>query len=113
MGTTLTAALLSGIRAAVARAGDFRAFRLYGSQVRRITEDQTIRKPRRDVGLLALVLARHLDGRPDRSVGNGLQAGGRYLLCPDELSPAVDDRPHKNVLTLRDLSADTPASEPS
>jgi hypothetical protein len=62
--------------------------------------------------LLALVLAWNLDGRPDRSAGTGLQAGGRYLLCPDELSPAVDDRPHKDVLTLRDLSAGTSASEP-
>jgi hypothetical protein len=62
--------------------------------------------------LLALMLARNLDGGPDRSAVIGLQAGGRYLLCPDELSPAGDDRPHKDVLTLRDLSAGTPASEP-
>ena len=50
------------------------------------------RQPRRDVGLLALVLARHLDGRPDRSAGTGLRdlrADGRYLLCSGGLSPVV------------------------
>ena len=63
-----------------------------------------IGKPRRDVGLLAPVLARHLGGRPDRSAGIGLldlRAGGRYLLCSGGLSPVVDDRTHRNVLTLR------------
>ena len=63
----------------------------------------------------APVLARHLDGRPDRSADMGLrdlQVGDRYLLCPDDLSPVVDDRPHRNVLTLRDLSADASASQP-
>ena len=30
-----------------------------------------------------------------------LRAGDRYLLCTGGLSPVVDDRPHRNVLTLR------------
>ena len=89
--------LFSGGHTTLTHIGDSRAFRFHGSQLRRITEDQTIRKPRRDVGFLALVLARNLDGRPDRSAGTGLQAGGRYLLCPDELSPGVGDRPHKKM----------------
>ena len=73
-------------------------------QLRPSTEDHTVGKPRRDVGLLAPVLARHLGGRPDRSAGIGLldlRAGGRYLLCSGGLSPVVDDRTHWNVLTLR------------
>ena len=113
MGTTLTAMLFSGGRAALAHIGDSRAFRLPGGQLRPITEDHTIGKPRRDVGLLAPVLARHLDGRPDRSAGTGLRdlrAGGRYLLCSGGLSPVADDRPLRNVLTLRAASADASAS---
>jgi serine/threonine protein phosphatase PrpC len=110
---TPTATLVSAGHTALTHISDFRAFRLRGSQLRQITEDQTIRKPRRDVGLLTLGAHRNLDGRPDRSAGIGLQdlpADDCYLLCPDELSPAVDDRPHRNVLTLRGLSADASAS---
>ena len=51
-GTTLTATLFSGGRAALAHAGDSRAFRLRGGQLRPSTEDHTIGKPRRDAGLL-------------------------------------------------------------
>ena len=57
-----------------------------------------------DAGLLAPVLARHLGGRPGRPADTGLRdlrAGGRYLLCSGGLSPAVDDRPLRNVLILR------------
>ena len=76
MGTTLTAMLFSGGRAALAHIGDSRAFRLRGGQLRQITEDHTIGNLVADAGLLAPVLARHLDGRPDRSAGMGLRACG-------------------------------------
>ena len=68
-----------------------------------------------DAGLLAPVLARHLDGRPDRPADIGLRdlrAGGRYLLRSGGLSPVADDRPHFYVLILRAASADAPASWP-
>ena len=107
--------LFSGGRAALTHIGDSHAFRLCGGQLRPITEDHTIGKPRRDAGLLAPVLARHLDGRPDRPADIGLRelrAGDRYLLWSGGLSPVVDDRPHRYVLTLRDVSADAPASWP-
>ena len=70
MGTTLTAMLFSGGRAALAHIGDSRAFRLRGGQLRQITEDHTIGNLVADVGLLALVLA----------TAPGRQAGpfGRY-----------------------------------
>ncbi len=61
MGTVLTAMLFSGGHVAPTHIGDSRAFRLRGGQLRQITENHTICKPRRYVGLLALVLARHLD----------------------------------------------------
>ena len=107
--------LFSGGRAALAHVGDSRAFRLRDGQLRQITEDHTIGILVCDAGLLALVLARHLDGRPDRSADMGLRdlrADGRYLLCTGGLSPVVEDRPHWNVLTLRAVSAEAPASWP-
>ena len=61
------AALLTAMPFSGGRAGarphvrDFRTIRL-----RQITEDHAIGNLVADVGLLALVLARHLDGRPDR-----------------------------------------------
>lgn len=41
-GTTLTAMLFSGGRAAVAHVGDSRAFRLRGGRLRLVSEDHTI-----------------------------------------------------------------------
>ena len=102
MGTTLTAILFSGDRAALAHIGDSRAFRLRGGRLRQITEDHTIGKLVWDADFLAPVLARHLDGRPDRSADLGLRdlrAGDRYLLCSDGLSPVVADRAIRDVLT--------------
>ncbi len=102
MGTTLTAMLFSGDRAALAHIGDSRAFRLRDGHLRQITEDHTIGNLVWDAGMLAPVLARYLDGRPDRSVDLGLRdlrAGDRYLLCSDGLSPVADDGTLRDVLT--------------
>jgi len=102
MGTTLTAMLFSGDRVALAHVGDSRAFRLRDGQLRQITEDHTIGNLVWDAGSLAPVLARYLDGRPDRSADLGvrdLRAGDRYLLCSDGLSPVVDDGTLRDVLT--------------
>ena len=96
MGTTLTAMLFSGGRAALAHIGDSRAFRLRGGQLRQITEDHTIGN------LVATPAcsrgARTAPGRQARPFGRyglrDLRAGDRYLLCSDGLSPVVDDRPH-------------------
>jgi PPM family protein phosphatase len=101
MGTTLTAMLFSGDRAALAHIGDSRAFRLRDGQLRQITEDHTIGKLVADADFLAPVLARHLDGRPDRSADLGLRdlrAGDRYLLCSDGLSPEASTGAIRNVL---------------
>jgi PPM family protein phosphatase len=101
MGTTLTAMLFSGDRAALAHLGDSRAFRLRDGQFRQITEDHTIGKLVWDADFLAPVLARYLDGRPDRSADLGLRdlrAGDRYLLCSDGLSPVVGSQEIRDVL---------------
>jgi hypothetical protein len=45
---------------------------------------------------LALVLARHVAGRPDRRADmalRNLRADGRYLWCTGRLSLVVEDRP--------------------
>ena len=108
MGTTLTAMLVSGGRAALAHIGHSRAYLLQDRQLRQITEDHTIGNLVWDAGSLAPVLARYLDGEPDRSADLcllDLRGGDRYLLCTGELSPAADDRTLRNVLT----SADGPA----
>ncbi len=102
IGTTLTAMLFSGDRAALVHIGDSRAFRLRDGRLRQITEDHTIGNLVWDAGFLAPVLARYLDGSPDRSADRGLRdlrAGDRYLLCSDGLSPVLDDGALRNVLT--------------
>lgn len=107
MGTTLTAMLWSGDRAALAHIGDSRAFRLREGRVRQITEDHTIGKLVSDADFLAPVLSRYLDGRPDRSADLGLRelrVGDRYLLCSDGLSPVVNVDAIRGVL----MSAPTP-----
>jgi PPM family protein phosphatase len=92
MGTTLTAMLWSGDRAALVHIGDSRAFRLRDGQLRQITEDHVLGNLVSNAGALAPVLSRYLDGRPDRSPDLGLRdlrPGDRYLLCSDGLSPVV------------------------
>jgi PPM family protein phosphatase len=92
MGTTLTAMLWSGDKAALVHIGDSRAFRLRDGQLRQITEDHVLGNLVSNAGSLAPVLSRYLDGRTDRSPDlslRELRAGDRYLICSDGLSPVV------------------------
>lgn len=101
MGTTLTALLWSGGMAAVVHIGDSRGFRLRDGELRQITEDHVLGKLVSNPGWMAPVLARYLDGRPDRSPDlalRELQPGDRYLLCSDGLSPVVSDAAIRDVL---------------
>jgi PPM family protein phosphatase len=102
MGTTLTAMLRSGDQVAIAHIGDSRAFLLRGGRLRQITEDHTIGHLVADAtDALTPVLARYLDGRPDRSpdlVLRELRPGDRYLLCSDGLSPEVADDTIRDIL---------------
>jgi hypothetical protein len=66
--------------------------------------------------LLAPVLERHLDGKPDCPADTSLRdprADERYLLCSDQLNPVAEDRPHFYVQTLRAAYTDAPAIWPS
>ena len=111
LGAMLTAMRFSSDRAALAPYRDLLTIRL-----RQIAENHTIGNLVADAGLLALVLERHLDGKPDCSAGTGLRdsrAGDRYLPCTDRLSPVAEDRPHFYVQTLGAAYAGAPASWPS
>jgi len=61
MGTTLTAMLWSGDRAALIHIGDSRAFRLRDGQFRRITEDHVMSKLVSNAGELGEFIVRFLD----------------------------------------------------
>jgi PPM family protein phosphatase len=101
MGTTLTAMLWSGDRAALVHIGDSRAFRLRGGQLRQITEDHVMGKLVSNAGYLAPVLSRYLDGRPDRSPDLSIREarpGERYMICSDGLSPVVGTVAIRDVL---------------
>jgi hypothetical protein len=90
---------------------DFRTIRL-----RQIAEDHTIGNLVADAGLLALVLERHLDGKPDCPADTRLRdsrTGDRNLLRSDRLSPVAEDRPHFYVQTLGTAYADASGSWPS
>ena len=96
METTLTAMLFSGGRAAVASSARSAEDHATGNLVATSASSQ-----------------RHLDGNPDRSAGMGLRklqpaSASCYALMNS--APVGEDRPHRNVLSLRDLSADTPTS---
>jgi PPM family protein phosphatase len=110
MGTTLTAMLWSGDRAAFAHIGNSRAFRPGDGELRQITGNRTTGKLVWDAGVLVPVLARHADGRPDRSAGLGvrdLRAGDRYLLCSGGLSPVVSTGAIRDVLISADSTSGT------
>jgi PPM family protein phosphatase len=108
MGTTLTAMLWSGHTFALAHIGDSRAYRLRSGRLRQLTEDHALSNlvaDSRNSPLLALLMTRYLDGRPDRSPDLGLHEampGDRYLLCSDGLSAVVPDGAIREVLETDD-----------
>jgi hypothetical protein len=68
LGALLAAMPFSSDRAALAPCCDFRTIRL-----RQIAEDHAIGTVVADASLPALVLERHLDGKPDCPAGTGLR----------------------------------------
>ncbi len=108
MGTTLTAMLWSGHTFALAHIGDSRAYLLRGGRLRQLTEDHALRNLVAGTGtspVLAPIMSRFLDGRPDRSPDLGLREalpGDRYLLCSDGLSAVVPDETMLDVLESGD-----------
>jgi PPM family protein phosphatase len=112
MGTTLTAMLWSGRAFALAHIGDSRAYLLRDGRFRQLTEDHALHNLVAGAAaspVLAPIMSRYLDGRPDRSPDLALrqaQPGDRYLLCSDGLNAVVFDDTVREALK----SAEDPAS---
>ena len=102
MGTTLTAMLWSGDRAALAHIGDSRAFRVAGRPAAADHRGSRARQSRLECGLTstgALAVSRWPPGPfPDLGVRDP-QIGDRYLICSDGLSPVVSSEEIRAVLT--------------
>ncbi|GAB3206268.1 Stp1/IreP family PP2C-type Ser/Thr phosphatase [Marinactinospora thermotolerans] len=102
MGTTLTAMLWSGARAALIHVGDSRAYLLRDGELSQITHDHTLVQTLVDEGKISedevathpqrSLLLRAIQGQtnvdPDISVREA-KVGDRYLLCSDGLSGVV------------------------
>ena len=100
MGTTLTAALLSGARAAVAQVGDSRAYLFRGGSLFLLTQDQTIGNLLRSRGedsnrvssQVREMLTQAIGAQPDIEVimsAFDLEPGDALLLCSDGLYKVV------------------------
>ena len=101
MGTTLTAVVFSGTRAAMAHVGDSRAYLLRDGRLNQLTKDDTYVQMLVDQGLLR---PEEAAGHPRRSVVTRVlqgepvtpayvivepEAGDRWLLCSDGLTAVV------------------------
>ncbi|WP_436527649.1 PP2C family protein-serine/threonine phosphatase [Actinoplanes sp. HUAS TT8] len=103
MGTTLTAVLFNGERAAMAHVGDSRAYLLRDGRLNQLTKDDTYVQMLVDQGLIKpeeaaghprrAVVTRVLQGEPvsPAYVIVEPQAGDRWLLCSDGLTGVVND----------------------
>ncbi|MBB2942825.1 serine/threonine protein phosphatase PrpC [Actinoplanes lutulentus] len=103
MGTTLTAVLFNGERAAMAHVGDSRAYLLRDGRLNQLTKDDTYVQMLIDQGLLKpeeaaghprrAVVTRVLQGEPvtPAYVIVEPQPGDRWLLCSDGLTGVVTD----------------------
>ncbi|ACZ00336.1 PP2C family protein-serine/threonine phosphatase [Thermomonospora curvata] len=120
MGTTLTAMLWSGTKAALAHIGDSRGYMLRDGELFQITKDHTMKEllnpdsgngpdESAEASRLSHVLYRVLDGREDREPDlyrREARLGDRYLLCSDGLSGVVDPQTIYEVLTREAEPAD-------
>jgi serine/threonine protein phosphatase PrpC len=104
MGTTITAALVSGDSVAIGHVGDSRAYRLRGGRLEQLTEDHSLVA---DLVRSGRLTPEEADTHPQRSVitralGTDLEvdvdtftvearAGDLFLLCSDGLTTMVDD----------------------
>ncbi|GIF39774.1 PP2C family protein-serine/threonine phosphatase [Actinoplanes xinjiangensis] len=103
MGTTLTAVLFNGERAAMAHVGDSRAYLLRDGRLNQLTKDDTYVQMLVDQGLIKpeeaaahprrAVVTRVLQGEPvtPAYVIVEPQRGDRWLLCSDGLTGVVPD----------------------
>jgi PPM family protein phosphatase len=103
MGTTVTALLLSGDRAAALNVGDSRCYLLRDGEMTQLTRDDTYVQALVDQGVLSRDDARRhpqralvtqaVQGGPFRPAGRMIpvRPGDRFLLCSDGLTDYVED----------------------
>lgn len=116
MGTTLTAVIFSGTRAAMAHVGDSRAYLLRAGRLNQLTKDDTYVQMLVDQGLISpdeaaghprrSVVTRVLQGEPvsPAYVIVEPEAGDRWLLCSDGLTAVVTNETIEQEM----LAADDP-----
>ncbi|WP_300344023.1 PP2C family serine/threonine-protein phosphatase [Nesterenkonia sp.] len=106
MGTTITAALITGDKLQFAHIGDSRAYRLKKGRFRQVSHDHTFVQRLVDEGRLDPEAAEYhphknvlmrvlgdVDASPELDITSfPLEAGERWLLCSDGLNAVVSDR---------------------
>ena len=114
MGTTMTAAVLDGVRLVVAQVGDSRAYLLHRGNLQRITRDHSLVADMVEAGEITEEQARVHPQRSviTRALGSDprtlpdiyemtLEGGDRLLLCSDGLSSMIEDDVIQSVLVRR------------
>lgn len=114
MGTTMTAAVLDGVRLVVAQVGDSRAYLLHRGNLQRITRDHSLVADMVEAGEITEEQARVHPQRSviTRALGSDprtlpdiyemtLEGGDRLLLCSDGLSSMIEDDVIQSVLSRR------------
>jgi PPM family protein phosphatase len=111
MGTTLTAAVISGEEVALAHVGDSRAYRLRGTRLERLTKDHSLVEELRSTGQLTdeqaeehpqrSIITRAL-GPEERVQVDTLtvqtEPGDVFLLCSDGLTTMIDEEKITRIL---------------
>ncbi len=115
MGTTLTAVMLCGTRAATVHIGDSRLYRLRGGQLEQLTQDHSLVAEMVREGRLAAdaavvhpyrsVLSRALGTEPEADIDAqsiDVEVGDVLLLCSDGLSGPVSPEKLRKALGVTD-----------
>ncbi len=111
MGTTLTAAKVTGERVMIAQVGDSRAYLLHNGRIQQLTRDHSLMADLIESGQITEAEARFHPNRSviTRAIGSdpymkpdiyelNLSSGDRLLLCSDGLNAMLDDYQIEDIL---------------
>ena len=115
MGTTMTAAKVTGERVTIAQVGDSRAYLLHNGRIQQLTRDHSLMADLIESGQITEAEARFHPNRSviTRAIGSdpymqpdiyelNLSSGDRLLLCSDGLNAMLDDYQIEEI--LRDVT---------
>ena len=115
MGTTMTAAKVTGERVMIAQVGDSRAYLLHNGRIQQLTRDHSLMADLIESGQITEAEARFHPNRSviTRAIGSdpymqpdiyelNLSSGDRLLLCSDGLNAMLDDYQIEDI--LRDVT---------